>query len=161
MSRLARPFHSREMKSRIVQRAIFFAIAFVLIAVGLLPKLRAGISDSALFIGLSAIFLGAGVWQLTTAAKFADAISQEMVDASAPRRLWLPAVCYNRPILRWMFRLSSRLVTLTSSHQSMERTADRCASAFEMICTLPLRATRLLARPHRYANARRATLFPA
>jgi hypothetical protein len=95
------------MKSRVVQGAIFLVIGCVLIAVASLPELRAGISDSALLIGLSTILLAAGLWQLTTAPKFADEISQKMVDASALRRFWLPAVCYTRPVLRWMFRITS------------------------------------------------------
>ena len=95
------------MKSRVVQRAIFLAIGFALIAVALWPELRAGISDSALFIGLSAVLLAAGLWQLTTAPEFADQISQKMADASPLRRFWLPAGWYTRHILLWMFRVTS------------------------------------------------------
>jgi hypothetical protein len=78
------------------------------------PQLRAGISDSALFIGLSGILLAGGLWQLTTAPKFADEISQKMADASPLRRLWLPAVCYTRPVLRWTFRITSAAMIVTA-----------------------------------------------
>jgi hypothetical protein len=90
-----------------VQGTIFFAIGVALIALALLPELRAQIADRALFIGLSAMLLAAGLWQLTAARRFADEISQKMADASALRRFWLPAQCYSRHILLWQFRITS------------------------------------------------------
>src|SRR2546430_15084357 len=95
------------MMSRVIERTIFLAIGFGLIAMAFLPGLRAGIPDSVLFVGLSAILLAAGLRQLTTAPRLADEVSQKMEHASALRRLWVPAHWYTRHILLWQFRIMS------------------------------------------------------
>jgi hypothetical protein len=95
------------MKSRVAQGAVFLAIGLALIALAMSPEVRAGIAQSAQLIGLSVILLVGGFWQLMSARKFADEIAEKMADASALRRLWLPAGFYSKQILLWQFRIVS------------------------------------------------------
>jgi hypothetical protein len=98
------------MMSRVIERTIFFAIGFGLITLAFLPRLRAGIPDSALFVGCSAILLAAGFRQLAIAPRLADEVSRKMTHASALRRLLLPAHWYTRHVLLWQFRIISVLM---------------------------------------------------
>jgi hypothetical protein len=95
------------MMSRVIERTIYFALAFGLFALAFWPRLRASISYSVLFGGLCVIFIAAGLRQFATASRLADEVSQNMQRASPFRRLWLPAHWYTRDALVWQFRLTS------------------------------------------------------
>jgi hypothetical protein len=93
--------------SRVIERTIYFALGFGLIALAFWPWLRAGISDSVLFAGLCVILVAAGLRQFATAPRLADEVSRKMERAAPFRRLWLPARWYTRDVLLWQFRLTS------------------------------------------------------
>jgi len=95
------------MKSRVIERAIYFTLAFALIALAVWPELRTGISDSVLFGVMSTILLVVGLRQLVITPRLADKVSEKMSHASMLRRLWLPARWYTRGVLLWQFRLAS------------------------------------------------------
>jgi hypothetical protein len=94
------------MMSR-VERTIYFALAFGLMALAFCSRLLASISDSVLFAGLCVIFVATGFRQFATAPRLADEASRKMENASALRRLWLPARWCTRDVLLWQFRLAS------------------------------------------------------
>src|ERR1051326_6237 len=96
------------MMSRI-ERTIYFALAFGLIALAFSPRLLAALSHSVLFGGMCVIFVAVGLRQFVTAPRLADEVSRKMQNASPFRRLWLPTRWYTRDLLLWQFRLASMI----------------------------------------------------
>ena len=88
-----------------IAATVFLLVAAMLFAVALRPQLRSHISDFALFVMLGAALGAAGIYHIATARCRAERFSRQLRDASAIRRLWLPARFYTSTALQWQLRL--------------------------------------------------------